>query len=81
VGSNVRVELVKAGHTDNVAALPAAEGVLLWSMRAWVLARCRAEKLHVEQRIEAALDGLEAAEAGCRLCRFMDAMERRSTLH
>ena len=77
----MRVELVKAGHTDNVAALPAAEGMLLWSMRAWVLAHGRAEKLHVEQRIEEALDGLGAAEAGCRLCGFMDAVERRSTLH
>ena len=50
-------------------------------MRAWVLARGRAEKLHVKQRIEAALDGLEAVEAGCRLCGFVDAMERRFTLH
>lgn len=62
--------------TDERAALPAADGVLLWSMRAWVLARCRAEDLRVEERIEAALGGLDAAEAGCGLCGFMDAVER-----
>ena len=77
----MRVELVRAGHIDNAAALPATEGVLLRSMRAWVLARYRAEKLHVEQRIEAVLDGLGAAEARCRSCGSMDTMERRSTLH
>lgn len=60
---------------DERAALPAAEGVLLWSMRAWVLARCRPEELRVEERIEAALGGLDAAEAGCGLCGFMDAVE------
>lgn len=64
---------------DERAALPAAEGVLLWSMRAWVLARCRAEELHVEERIEAAMGGLDAAEAGCGLCGFMDAVERGGT--
>ena len=61
---------------DERAALPAAEGVLLWSMRAWVLARCRPEDLRIEDRIEAALGGLDAAEAGCGLCGFMEAMER-----
>lgn len=65
--------------TDERAALPAAEGVLLWSMRAWVLARCRPEELRVEARIEAALGGLDAAEAGCGLCGFMDAVERGGT--
>ena len=65
--------------TDERAALPAAEGVLLWSMRAWVLARCRAEDLRIEARIEAALGGLDAAEAGCGLCGFMDAVERGGT--
>ena len=64
---------------DERAALPAAEGVLLWSMRAWVLARCRAEDLQVEERIEAALGGLDAAEAGCGLCGFMGAVERGGT--
>lgn len=72
----MRNAAVKAGSTDERAALPAVEGVLLWSMRAWVLARCRAEELHVEERIEAALDGLGAPEAGCGLCGFMDAVER-----
>lgn len=64
---------------DERTALPAAEGVLLWSMRAWVLARCRAEDLQVEERIEAALGGLDAAEAGCGLCGFMGAVERGGT--
>lgn len=64
---------------DERAALPAAEGVLLWSMRAWVLARCRTEDLRVEERIEAALGGLDAAEAGCGLCGFMGAVERGGT--
>lgn len=64
---------------DERAALPTAEEVLLWSMRAWVLARCRPEELRVEERIEAALGGLDAAEAGCGLCGFMDAVERGGT--
>lgn len=64
---------------DERAALPAADGVLLWSMRAWVLARCREEDLRVEARIEAALAGLDAAEAGCGLCGFMDTVERGGT--
>ena len=64
---------------DERAALPAAEGVLLWSMRAWVLARCRSEDLRIEARIEAALGGLDAAEAGCGMCGFMDAVERGGT--
>lgn len=68
-----------SGAVDERAALPAAEGVLLWSMRAWVLARCRSEDLQVEQRIEAALGGLDAAEAGCGLCGFMGAVERGGT--
>lgn len=75
----MRGAAVKAGSTDEWAALPAVEGVLLWSMRAWVLARCRAEELQVEDRIEAALDGLGASEAGCGLCKFMDAVERGGT--
>ena len=66
-------------ETDERAALPAAEGVLLWSMRAWVLARCRPEDLRIEDRIEAALGGLDAAEAGCGLCGFMEAVERGGT--
>ena len=65
--------------SDERAALPAADGVLLWSMRAWVLARCRTEDLRIEERIEAALGGLDAAEAGCGLCGFMDAVERGGT--
>ena len=48
-----------AAAADERALLPAAEGVLLWSMRAWVLARCRAEELRIEARIEAALGGLD----------------------
>lgn len=71
----MQVGTIKAGPAQERAALPAAEGVLLWSMRAWVLARCRAEELHVAARIEAALDGLDASEAGCGLCGFMDAVE------
>ena len=67
------------GALDERAKLSAAEGVLLWSMRAWVLARCRSEDLRVEARIEAALDALDAGEAGCRLCGFMDAVERGGT--
>ena len=70
---------MQARAVDERAALPAAEGVLLWSMRAWVLARCRAEDLRVEERIEAALGGLDAAEAGCGLCGFMGAVERGGT--
>lgn len=62
--------------TIDRAALPPAEGVLLWAMRAWVLARCRTEDLEVETRIETALSALDAAEAGCGLCRFMDAVEQ-----
>lgn len=68
-----------AAAMDERTALPAAEGVLLWSMRAWVLARCRTEDLQVEDRIEAALGGLDAAEAGCGLCGFMGAVERGGT--
>ncbi len=64
---------------DERSALSAAEGVLLWSMRAWVLARYRTEDLRVEERIEAALGGLDAAEAGCGLCGFMGALERGGT--
>lgn len=64
---------------DERAALPVPEGVLLWSIRAWVLARCRPEELHIEDRIEAALGGLDAAEAGCGLCGFMEAVERGGT--
>ena len=68
--------MIKAGPANEWAALPAAAGVLLWSMRAWVLARCRAEELYVEERIEAALEGLDTSEAVCGLCGFMDAVER-----
>lgn len=64
---------------DERAALPPAEGVLLWAMRAWVLARCRTEDIAVEARIEAALGGLDAAEAGCGLCGFMEAVEHGGT--
>ena len=74
-GTNMRVGMIKAGPADERTALPAAEGVLLWSMRAWVLARCRTEELHVEGRIEAALDSLDSSEAGCGLCGFMEAVE------
>lgn len=74
---------MQAAHTgsalDERAALPAAEGVLLWAMRAWVLARCRSEDLGVEDRIEAAMAGIDAAEAGCGLCGFMDAVEQGGT--
>ena len=72
-----------AGQTgmglDERGTLPPAEGVLLWAMRAWVLARVRAEDIAVEARIEAALGGIDAAEAGCGLCGFMDAVERGGT--
>ncbi len=68
-----------AAAMDERAALPPAEGVLLWSMRAWVLARCRPEALHIEARIDAALGELDATEAGCGLCGFMDAVERGGT--
>ena len=72
----MQVGMIKAGPVDLGEMLPAAEGALLWSMRAWVLARCRAEELHVEERIEAALDRVDASDAGRGLCRFMDAVER-----
>ncbi len=72
----MQVGTIKAGPVDSGEMLPAAEGALLWSMRAWVLARCRAEELQVEERIEAALDRVDAPDAGREFCKFMDAVER-----
>ena len=64
------------GAADERAAPTPAEGALLWSTRAWVLARLRTEDLQNEERIKAAMDGLDAAEAGCGLCRFMGEVKR-----
>lgn len=57
----MRVGITKAGPAEEGVATPAAAGVLPWSMRAWAPARCRAQELHVEERIEAALDSLAHA--------------------
>ncbi len=65
--------------SDERAELPPVEEILLWSIRAWVLARIRPEVIDVEGRIATALDRLDAPEAGCGLCRFMEAVERGGT--
>lgn len=58
---------------DERAALPQAEGVLLWSMRTWVLGLCR--DLEVAPRIRSAFAGLDAPEAADGLGGFMQALE------
>ncbi len=58
---------------DERTALPQAEGVLLWSMRTWVLGLCR--KMEVAPRIRSAFAGLDATEAAEGLDGFMAALE------
>ena len=65
--------------SDARGVLPPAEGTLLWSIRAWVLARVRSEDLRIEERVAGALDALDATEAGAGLLGFLDAVERGGT--
>lgn len=54
---------------DERAALPPEQGVLLWSMRAWVLGLARATSM--EARIQGAFAGMDAADAAPGLSGFM----------
>ena len=58
---------------DERAALPSAQGVLLWSMRAWVLGLARS--LDMGARIRGAFAGLDAEDAAASLTGFMEALD------
>lgn len=58
---------------DERAALPPAQGVLLWSMRAWVLGLARSTDMTA--RIRGAFAGIEAEDAAPGLSGFMQAVE------
>ena len=58
---------------DERAALPPAQGVLLWSMRAWVLGLMRSTDMGA--RIRGAFAGVDAADAAAGLSGFMEALD------
>ena len=58
---------------DERAALPSAQGVLLWSMRAWVLGLARSVDMGV--RIRGAFAGFDAEDAAASLAGFMEALD------
>ena len=58
---------------DERAALPSAQAVLLWSMRAWVLGLARS--LDMGARIRGAFAGLDAEDAAASLVGFMEALD------
>ena len=58
---------------DERAALLPAQGVLLWSMRAWVLGLMRSTDMGA--RIRGAFAGVDAAEAAAGLSGFMEALD------
>lgn len=62
-----------APNHDERAALPPAHGVLLWSMRAWVLGLARSTDMSA--RIRGAFAGIEAEDAAPGLSGFMQAVE------
>lgn len=58
---------------DERAALPPAQGVLLWSMRAWVLGLARSTSM--ADRIHAAFAGVEAEDAAPSLIELMETLD------
>lgn len=62
---------------DQRAALPPAQGVILWSMRAWVLGLARDTDMTV--RIRGAFDGVDAPDAAGDLIAFMEALDAAGT--
>ncbi len=58
---------------DERATLPPAQGVLLWSMRAWVLGLARS--IDMGARISGAFAGMDAVDAAAGLSGFMAALD------